>query len=200
MNLNRKDSVFVNVAPPEPVQQQMAAEQKNRVWSRVAEAIAKDSDSNSLIADSNSQIANSEQPSIDDLFAEVMPKVIVTSRWGRYIAPGPASYVRDTVFVYHAPCDNFWSLYNLSKGIFRDLGIRLSKEKGFWLAHIPIRALTDKVFVESGLAAVEKTLLKHTGISPAVMLAEQIRQRQAKEASESYARYQRNFKGGRSHA
>ena len=112
-----------------------------------------------------------KHPSIDDLFAESLPKLIEASRWGRYIAPGPASHVHDgTVFVYYDPCVNFWSLYRLGKGIFRDLGIRLSKEKGFWLAHIPIRVLTDKVFVASGLAAVERTLLKHTGMDPVEIL------------------------------
>ena len=101
-----------------------------------------------------------------------MPFHIEGSRWGRYIAPGPASRVSTTgtIFQYHDPCPNFWDLYELSKGIFRDLGIRLSKSDGVWIAHIPIRVLTDTVFVDSGLAAVERTLLAHTGIDPAQIL------------------------------
>ena len=78
---------------------------------------------------------------------------------------------------------NFWDLYELSKGIFRDLGIRLSigpslsRPNGAWIAHIPIRILTDTVFVDSGLAGVERTLLAHTGIN-AAKIADDIRKRQ----------------------
>ena len=72
----------------------------------------------------------------------------------------------------------------MSKGIFRDLGIRLSKPNGAWIAHIPIRILTDTVFVDSGLAAVERTLLAHTGINPTQILRE-IRKRQFQETQDA---------------
>ena len=123
-----------------------------------------------------------ETPTIEQLFEIALPRHIEGSRWGRYIVTGPASRVfNGTIFQYHAPCSNFWDLYELSKGIFRDLGIRLSKfPNGVWVAHIPIRALTDTVFVERGLAGVERTLLAHTGIDPAQILRE-IRKRQFQE-------------------
>lgn len=128
-------------------------------------------------------------PSIDELFAENLPKFIEASRWGRYIVVGPASRIHEngTVFVYHNPCANFWDLYELAKGIFRDLGIRVLKRGATWLAHIPIAALTDKVFLESGLAGVEKTLIGHTGINPSNILAG-IRHRQFKETKDGMKR------------
>lgn len=130
--------------------------------------------------------AKQDTPSIDEIFAESLPLFIEASRWGRYIFPGPASRIfENTIFVYHDPCTNFWDLYEMSKGIFRDLGIRVSKERGIWVAHIPIKCLTDNVFIEAGLASVEKTLLAHTGIDPEAILAE-IRQRQFQETQDGY--------------
>ena len=124
-------------------------------------------------------------PTIEELFEKALPVHIQGSRWGRYIAPGPASRVSNgTIFQYHDPCPNFWDLYELSKGIFRDLGIRLSKSDGAWIAHIPIRVLTDKVFIEGGLAAVERTLLAHTGIN-AAKIADDIRKRQFQETQDA---------------
>ena len=130
-----------------------------------------------------------ETPTIEELFEAALPYHIQGSRWGRYIVPGPASRVSTTgtIFQYHDPCPNFWDLYELSKGIFRDLGIRLSKSDGVWIAHIPIRVLTDTVFVESGLAGVERTLLAHTGIDPAQILRE-IRKRQFQETQDAIRR------------
>jgi len=137
---------------------------------------------------SNDEVSFPEKdtPSIDEIFAESLPLFIEASRWGRYIFPGPASRILDnTIFLYHNPCTNFWDLYEMSKGIFRDLGIRLSKRGGTWVAHIPIKCLTDKVFIDSGLAASEKTLLVHTGIDPVKILNE-IRQRQFQETQDGY--------------
>ena len=129
-----------------------------------------------------------ETPTIEELFEIALPRFIEGSRWGRYIAPGPASRVcNGTIFQYHGPCKNFWDLYELSKGIFRDLGIRLSKSDDVWVAHIPIRILTDTVFVDSGLAAVERTLLAHTGIDPTQILRE-IRKRQFQETQDAIRR------------
>ena len=131
-------------------------------------------------------------PSIDTLFAESLPLFIEASRWGRYIAIGPASRIFDnTTFIYHNPCSNFWDLYELAKGIFRDLGIRVVKRGATWEAHIPIRVLTDKVFIDAGLAAVERTLMEHTGIDPVAILDE-IRQRQYQETQDGIKRVKRN--------
>ena len=106
-------------------------------------------------------------PTADEVFQKFLLEHIQESRWARYIIPGPASRVFDsTIFIYDTPSNNFWSLYNLSKGLFSDLGIRLSKTNCVWEARLPICVLTDEVFVDSGLAAVEKTLLAHTGIDP----------------------------------
>ena len=128
----------------------------------------------------------SVSPSIDDIFSESLPLFIEASRWGRYIFPGPASRVlNNTIFKYHNPCPNFWDLYGMAKDIFRELGIRVSKEKGTWVAYIPIRCLTDKVFIESGLEAIEKSLLEHTGMDPVAIL-ERIRQRQYQETQAGY--------------
>lgn len=122
--------------------------------------------------------------SINEVFAESLPLFVEASRWGRYICLGPASRIFDnSVLIYHTPSTNFWDLYELAKGVFRDLGIRVSKRGATWEAHIPISVLTDKVFIESGLAAVEKTLLAHTGIDPVAIL-NGIRERQFRETQE----------------
>ena len=129
-----------------------------------------------------------ETPTIEELFEIALPVHILTSRWGRYIAPGPASRVfNGTIFQYHDPCSNFWDLYELSKGIFCDLGIRLSKPNGVWVAHIPIRILTDTVFIDSGLAGVERTLLAYTGIDPTKIL-DDIRKRQFQATQDAICR------------
>ena len=175
--LQRKSgSVFVNIIPPASVQQQSEAARQGRVWAKVATAIAESEER-------EPSTAYCEPPPIEEVFAKALPNMIEASRWGRYISPGPAPHIRDNrTFVYHNPCDNFWDLYNLAKGIFRDIGIRMAKQKGIWVAHIPIRVLTDKVFVASGLAAVEKALMQHTGIDPVAILQE-IRQRQFAETA-----------------
>ena len=151
MNLQRTPgNVFVNIAPPEPIQQLNNAGAFYRDWTAAAKGIAVDT-----------------PPAISELFEITVRAVIEASRWGRYIIPGPDSRVFDNaVFVYHNPCDNWWSLYNLGKALFSDLGIRLSKSDSVWEARIPIEVLTDEVFIESGLASVEKTILMHTGIDP----------------------------------
>lgn len=174
-------SVFVNVEPPTHTQQQAEAARQGRVWQKVVTTIAEDS-----IAPEPHEDAKVSP--IEKVFAEALPTMIEMSRWGRYIGPGPADTIHDNrTYRYAQPCSNFWDLYNLAKGIFRDLGIVISKYKGVWVARIPIRVLTDKVFVESGLAAVERTLLRHTGIDPVAILQES-RQRQyaetAREAEE----------------
>ena len=137
------------------------------------------------LSDFKGMVIEPETPTIEELFEKALPVHIEGSRWGRYIAPGPASRVSNgTIFQYHDPCKNFWDIYEWSKGIFRDLGIRLSRPNGAWIAHIPIRILTDTVFVDSGLAAVERTLLAHTGINPTQILRE-IRKRQFQETQDA---------------
>ena len=148
MDLQRTPgNVFVSVPPPEPIQQLNNAGAFYRDWATAAKDIAVET-----------------TPTIGEVFDAFLPKHIAKTRWARYIIPGPASRVFDNaVFVYHNPCDSFWSLYNLGKALFSDLGIRLLKSAGVWEARIPIEALTDRGFVDSGLAAVEKTL---TGMEP----------------------------------
>ena len=197
MNFQRKPgTVFVTV--PEPTPTVPSPESYERSWEKIAQQLAFET-TTSPIPESVSEVSSQPEgcvddlcsptlpepekatPSIDEIFAESLPLFIEASRWGRYIFPGPASRILDnTIFKYHNPCPNFWDLYELSKGIFRDLGIRVSKERGTWVAHIPIKCFTDKVFIDSGLAASEKTLLVHTGIDPVKILNE-IRQRQFQE-------------------
>ncbi len=177
MNFQRTPgTVFVTVPDPTPIVSP-SPEAYERSWEQIAQRLAFETSAPKTEADT---------PSIDAVFAESLPLFIEASRWGRYIIPGPASRIHDNrVFVYHNPCDGFWDLYDLAKGIFRDLGIRVSKERETWIARIPIRILTDKVFITSGLAAVEQTLLAHTGIDPIEILAE-IRQRQFQETQDGY--------------
>lgn len=193
MNFQRKPgTVFVTV--PEPTPTLPSPESYERSWEQIAKRLAFETPTSPIpepekdTYPSSNDEASPEQhtPSIDDIFAESLPLFIEASRWGRYIFPGPASQILDnTIFKYHNPCPNFWDLYTLAKGIFGDLGIRVSKERGIWVAHIPIRVLTDKVFIDSGLVSVEKTLLAHTGIDPEAILAE-IRQRQFQETQDGY--------------
>ena len=187
--IRKPGTVFVDVIPPEPIQQQLDASRQSRIWSRVAEAIAVDALPE---PEPNPEPETPDPPTAEELLASSLPEMIKASRWGRYIVPGPAARVFDgTIFVYHDPCENFWDLYNLAKGIFRDLGIRLTKPGGVWEAHIPIRVLTDKVFVESGLAGVEKTLLAGTGIDPSKVLAG-IRKRQFERTQKGLAQLKRS--------
>ena len=175
--MNAKNTVFVNLPNPNAIP---TPETRLRQWKSAAVGFAKD-----LTPAMNPE---PETPTIAQLFEKALPYHIEGSRWGRYIAPGPASRVSNgTIFQYHGPCKNFWDLYELSKGIFRDLGIRLSKSDDVWVAHIPIRILTNTVFVDSGLAAVERTLLAHTGIDPAKILRE-IRKRQFQETQDAIRR------------
>ena len=159
MNLERiPGSVFVSLPAPASVKQLETARTFNSDWTAVAADIA---------LGETSQI-----PTIGEVFDVFLPRYIESTRWGRYIVPGPSSRVFDgTIFVYHNPCSPFWNLYNLANGLFSNLGIRLSKSDSLWEARIPIRCLTDKVFVDSGLEAVEKTLLAHTGIDPTPALS-----------------------------
>lgn len=175
-------SVFVNVVPPERVQQQLRSNSYHNDWTAAANEIGNDPEPTIPEA----------QPTAEALFESYLPRHIEASRWGRYISPGPeASRIFDnTTLVYHDPCLNFWDLYGLGKGIFRKLGIYLSKRSGVWEAHIPIRVLTDKVFIESGLAGVEKMLLKGTGIDPCKILAD-IRRRQYQKTKDGMARVKR---------
>ena len=172
--MNAKSTVFVNLPHPNPIPTPKAG---LRQWKSAAVGIATDT--------TPTMNPEPETPTIEELFEKALPVHIQGSRWGRYIAPGPASRVSNgTIFQYHDPCPNFWDLYELSKGIFRDLGIRLSKSDGAWIAHIPIRVLTDTVFIDSGLAAVERTLLAHTGIN-AAKIADDIRKRQFQETQDA---------------
>jgi len=171
-------NVFVSVSNPN---QAPAIGHQHTNWGHIASDIATDI---SPMPEPNPSPNGEASPSIDEIFAESLPLFIEASRWGRYISIGPASRIHDnTTFLYHNPSPNFWDLYELAKGIFRNLGIRLSKRGGTWVAHIPIKCLTDKVFVESGLEAVEKTLLAHTGMDPVAILNE-IRERQFKETQD----------------
>ena len=172
--MNAQNTVFVNLPHPNVIP---TPEARLRQWKSAAVGFAKD-----LTPAMNPE---PETPTIEELFEKALPVHIEGTRWGRYIAPGPASRVSNgTIFQYHDPCKNFWDLYELSKGIFRDLGIRLSRPNGAWIAHIPIRILTDTVFIDSGLAAVERTLLAHTGINPTQILRE-IRKRQFQETQDA---------------
>ena len=202
--------VFVSVSPPKQVAVAPIAQQHNN-WVRVADEIATDVSASETHEKDISPSPNGErsearhhddsdratsESTIDEVFAESLPTFIEASRWGRYIFPGPASRIHDnTTFIYHNPCPNFWNLYELSKGIFRGLGIRLSKERGVWVANIPIRVLTDKMFIESGLEAVEKTLLVHTGMDPVAILNE-IRERQYRETQEGIRKVKLGKKTG----
>ena len=171
-------SVFVNVTPPAPVKQVANAKSTLNNWQTVASEIASDLS----VPEPTTPIT------IDEIFAQSVPSFIKASCWGRYIEPNDADSIRDnTVFVHH-PGENFWTLYNIARGIFRDLGIRLAKKRGQWVAHIPISCLTDKIFSESGLAAVERTLEK---TSPSEIY-NKIRQRKSQEAHEGILRLKRN--------
>ena len=178
--MNAKDTVFVSLPHPNAIPTPKAG---LRQWKSAAVGIATDTTPTMEPKNRRPQ----RLPSRNSL-RKALPVHIQGSRWGRYIAPGPASRVSNsTIFQYHEPCKNFWDLYELSKGIFRDLGIRLSKSDGVWVAHIPIRVLTDKVFIEGGLAAVERTLLAHTGIN-AAKIADGIRKRQFQETQDAIRR------------
>ena len=142
------------------------AESRERAWAQTSKAMVVDTTPFTITPNPTAP-ENPEPPllpTIEKVFGAFLPHHIESTRWARYIVPGPASRVFDgTIFVYNNPCDNFWSLYNLAKGLFSEIGIRLLKSGCAWEARIPIDVLTDKGFVDSGLAAVEKTLLTHTG-------------------------------------
>ena len=174
--MNAKNTVFVSLPHPNAIPTPKAG---LRQWKSAAVGIA---------TDIPTMEPKPETPTIEELFEKALPVHIEGSRWGRYIAPGPASRVSNgTIFQYHDPCKNFWDLYDLSKGIFCDLGIRLSKSDGVWVTHIPIRVLIDMVFVDSGLAAVERTLLAQTGIN-AAKIADDIRKRQFQATQDAIRR------------
>ena len=151
--IRNPNTVFVTVPNPEPAQHVADAQRQGRVWAKVATAIGSE-----LPAPTVSE--PSLPPTIEKVFDAFLPEHIAKTRWSQYVVPGQASRVFDgSIFVYHNPSDNFWSLYNLAKGLFSEVGIRLLKSGGVWEARIPIGALTDKGFVDSGLLAVENTLL-----------------------------------------
>ena len=137
------------------------AESRERAWARISKSMAVETTSFPTTPKSTPP---APAPTIEKVFDAFLPQHIQATRWSRYIVPGSASRVFDgSLFVYHNPCANFWNLYNLAKGLFSEVGIRLLKSGCAWEARIPIDVLTDKMFVDSGLAAVEKTLLRHTG-------------------------------------
>ena len=172
-------TVFVDVSTPKHVQQVNQAQRYYRDWTAAANAIA---------SEPVDTLTAVEKPTADPiptaeaLLAAHLPKHIAASRWGIYVIPSKQCRVFDgTTFIHTDPHPPFWNLYNLAKGIFRDLGIKLSKSsKGVWVANIPVKCLTDKVFVESGLAGVEKTLRTRTNddASIATKIADSIRHRQ----------------------
>ena len=133
------------------------AESRERAWARISKSMAVETTSFPTTPKSTPP---APAPTIEKVFDAFLPQHIQATRWSRYIVPGSASRVFDgSLFVYHNPCDNFWNLYSISKGLFCKLGIRLLKCKGIWEARIPIDVLTDKGFVDSGLLAVENTLI-----------------------------------------
>lgn len=189
------NSVFVSVQPPESVQQAKQATHYYRDWTAAASGIASDTPNPEPTPQASVEVSHPDIPSADELLEAHLPQHIEASRWGRYIVPNPASRILNgTIFVSHNPCDNFWDLYNLSKGIFRVLGIKLSKVKGAWEANIPIAILTDKVFVDSGLASVEKTLMSGTGIDPG-RISSEIRNRQFAETKRGMAKVKQMREG-----
>ena len=146
---------------PNKIQQVIDAGRQERVWNKVVSGIKSDL---STTLSAPPPDPDNQQPTAEDVFDAFLLEHIQATRWSRYIVPGSASRVFDgSLFVYHNPCANFWNLYNLAKGLFSEIGIRLLKSGCVWEARIPIGTLTDKGFVDSGLAAVEKTLLRHTG-------------------------------------
>ena len=177
--IRTEGNVFVSVAPPISVKQVTNAKRAYNDWQTVASEIASDS----------SAPEPTTPITIDEVFAQSVPSFIKASRWGKYITPSDADSIFDNVtYLYHEPCESFWKLYEIARGIFRDLGIRVSKQRGRWVAHLPIECLTDKIFSESGLASVERTLEK---ISPSEIY-NKIRQRKSQEAHEGILRLKRN--------
>lgn len=260
-----KDSVFVNVSAPEPVQQLQQAESYFKDWTGVAVDIAEVREPDNALTESilvgiiENMTALDQQdgaqtggwhcegaifkvarvnlkynvtspalrqmlsdltvrgvlehktehglnkfrlgsetepiPSLEELFEAFLPRHIEASRWGIYVIPSKECRVFDgTTFVHVDPHPPFWNLYNLAKGIFSSLGIKLSKStKGVWIANIPIAVLTDQVFVDSGLAGVEKTLRTRTtdDASIAAKISDGIRHRQFENSKRGYAKVQR---------
>ena len=104
-------------------------------------------------------------PSIEKLFEKTLSVHILTSRWGRYIGIGsvglrPSDFIRyNETLVHHDPTNNnFWELYRQAKGIFKTLGfsVKQTTRDGYplWIVNVPIVALTDTVFVDSGLVDI----------------------------------------------
>lgn len=183
-------SVFVNVPAPESVQQQQRVGSYFSEWSATAIAIG---------AETPIEEPQPEPiPTADELLVSALPQHIESSRWGFYVIPNSQSRVFDgTTFVYHNPSAPFWNLYNLAKGIFRDLGIRLARVDGVWKAHIPIPVLTDKVFVKSGLEAVERRLRTRTDDdrSIASKISDSIRHRQFENTKRGMAKVKQMREG-----
>ena len=151
--VRKAGSVFVSVSLPASVQQIQRADSYFSEWGATAAAIGAENH----IEVSTEEVPPETIPTAEELLEAYLPQHIEASRWFFYITPGAKSRVFDgTIFVYHNPSPPFWNLYRLAKGIFRNLGIRLAKSAGTWEAHIPISVLTDKVFVESGLAGVDE--------------------------------------------
>lgn len=180
--IRTEGNVFVSVAPPTPVKQVTNAKRAYNDWQTVGQRIASDLS------------VPEPTPTLDEVFAQSVPSFIKASRWGKYIEPNPESSIFDNVtYLYHEPCGSFWKLYEMARGIFRDLGIRVSKQRGRWVAHLPIECLTDKVFRESGLASVAR-MLEETSVNPSEML-KGLRQRQSAEAHEGVLKVKRNRQG-----
>ena len=168
--IRNPNSVSVSVEPPEKLQQAMAAEAQPRVWAKVASVIA---------TETPTPVEPSPKMTAEELLAETLSDFIKASRWGFYVIPNPKCRVFDgTTFIYNNPHPPFWNLYRLAKGIFRDLGIMVTKTDGAWEVRIPIRVLTDKVFVESGLAGVELVMRRGTRESIPARHARITRERQ----------------------
>ena len=191
-------NVFVQVRNPNPVSTPVAQQYAN--WMQIADNIATDLPVPSTPAPEPE--SEPETPTIDEVLTESLPQFIKVSRWSRYIGLGsvglrPSDYIRDnSILIHHQPNGNFWDLHQQAKHILKGLGFRLKRttRDGYplWIVSIPISVLTDKVFIESGLAAIEAEILRPTGIDPVAILNE-IRERQFKETQDGI----RNVKLGK---
>ena len=89
--MNAKNTVFVNLPHPNPIP---SPEARLRQWKSAAVGFTKDL--------TPAMKPEPETPTIEELFEKALPVHIEGTRWGRYIAPGPASRVsHGTIFQYH---------------------------------------------------------------------------------------------------
>ena len=106
--MNTKNTVFVNLPHPNPIP---TPETRLRQWKSAAVGIATD------IPTMEPKI-EAPTPTIEELFEKALPVHIEGTRWGRYIAPGPASRVSTTgtIFQYHDPCPELLGSLRIEQG------------------------------------------------------------------------------------